>query len=229
MRTLPAALLALALAGCANGEFNPIVVEAVQAVVPGGDDAPDAPAGQPVTRAAITRMDTATIRARLLNDPAPSILFAASENGGYVTYATTLRQTLTLRGSWITGTRGLGWDLMSASSTGPDPLITPIPPSRWPARVRRTYEFSGADAPQGRVIQFDCRFEAGEPQEIVILEVRHRGIAMTEICESETLAFEALHLADAQTGFVWRSLQWLGPQQGLIDLEIVLPFTGRRG
>ena len=68
-----------------------------------------------------------------------------------------------------------------------------------------------------------------EPQEIVILEVRHRGVAMTEICESDVYDFEALHLADVQTGFVWRSLQWLGPQQGLIDLEIVLPFTGRRG
>jgi hypothetical protein len=30
------------------------------------------------------------------------------------------------------------------------------------------------------------------------------------------------------SGFVWRSIQWLGPEQGLVDLEIVLPFTGRR-
>ncbi len=63
----------------------------------------------------------------------------------------------------------------------------------------------------------------------MILEVRHRGVVVSETCDGPERSFENLHFANIQTGFVWRSLQWLGPQQGLIDLEIVLPYTGRRG
>ncbi len=237
-RSLAAAALGLALAGCSNGQFNPIVDAAVQEILPGerapglpgstapADGAPAAPAQ--LTRAQITRADIATIRARLLKDELPTYLFAASNNGGYVTYASGIRQTLTLRGSLITASRGLGWDLLSATSSRPDPLVTAIPPARWPAGVQRTYELH-AFAPQGKLDMFQCRFEFGPVRDIVILEVRHRGVEVTEVCENATQSFENLHLADVDTGFVWRSIQWLGPQQGLIDLEIVEPYTGSRG
>jgi hypothetical protein len=218
--------LALLLGGCTNQGFNPIVVEAVSIVNPW--DEPDeaaAATGQPVTRAAIDRADIATIRARLVDDKSPTYLFAASDNGGYITYASSLRQTLTLRGSQITGSRGLGYDLLSATSSQPDPLSRPIPPARWPQQVVRTYEFP-ADSPQGRVERFACRFEVGPTSDVVILEQGHRVVEFSEYCDGPTGSFENLHLADASTGAVWRSLQWLGPKQGLIDLEIVLPYTG---
>ncbi len=50
---------------------------------------------------------------------------------------------------------------------------------------------------------------------------------MSETCSNDEGSFENLHFAEAATGQVWRSLQWTGPQQGLVDLEIVLPYTGR--
>ena len=61
---------------------------------------------------------------------------------------------------------------------------------------------------------------------MTILEVRHRGIEISETCTGPTGTFENLHFADAGSGFVWRSLQWIGPKQGLVDIEIVLPYTG---
>jgi hypothetical protein len=54
-------------------------------------------------------------------------------------------------------------------------------------------------------------------------------VEIAEYCSGPTGNFENLHFADLRTGFVWRSIQWLGPQQGLLDLQIVLPYTGRRG
>jgi len=229
IRALAALALGLALAGCSNGQFNPIVDAAVQEILP-GERAPEeaGPAKAPLTREQITRADVATIRARLLEDQTPTYLFAASDNGGYVTYSSGLRQNLTLRGSFITASRGLGFDLLSATSSRPDPLVTPIPPGQWPATVQRSYEFH-AFAPQGRIETFQCRFELGAAREVVILQVRHAGVEISEHCQSPTRSFENLHLADPRTGFVWRSIQWLGPQQGMIDLEMVLPYTGRRG
>lgn len=228
MRRSLLAALGFALAGCSNGGVNPIASAVVQEVLPGGRAPAEAPAAAPVTREAITRSDVATLRARLVGDPTPTYLFAASDNGGYVTYASGIRQTLTLRGSWITGSRGLGWDLLSALSSRPDPLVQPIPPAQWPEVVQRSYEFP-AFAPQGRIAAFECRFEFGAVEDFVILEVPHRGVLVTEICRGDAGSFENLHFADVGTGFVWRSLQWLGPQQGLIDLEVVEPYTGRRG
>ncbi len=224
MRRTPLLALAFLAAACSNEGLNPIVGAALTEVNPFGEEAPAKPAGQPITRAAVNRADVATIRARLLTDKSPSYLLAAANNGGYITYASALRQTLTLRGAWITGSRGLGWDLLSATSSQPDPLIQPIPPSRWPAQVTRSYEFS-ADGPQGRIETFTCTYEPGAAREITILEEVHRGVEMSETCTGPTGTFENLHLVDAG-GSVWRSLQWLGPQQGLIDLEIVLPYTG---
>lgn len=226
-RVLGAALLGL-LAACSNGEFNPIVDRAVQEILP-GERAPEQKAPKtPVTREALNRADVAAIRVGLLDHPSRTLLFAASENGGYVTYSSVLRQNFTLNGALITGVRGVGWDLLSAASSRPDPLVTPIPPGRWPAGVKRTYVFPNF-TPQGRVEVYDCRFETGAVRELVIVQQRHRGVEVTETCTGAFGSFENLHFADVNTGQVWRSLQWVGPQQGIIDLEILVPFTGRRG
>ena len=127
----------------------------------------------------------------------------------------------------MTGSRGLGFDLLSARASQPDPLAQAIPPGGWPAGVTRTYEFP-ADAPRGRMETFECRFERGAAREMVILQVRHRGIEFSEYCQGRAGSFENLHFADASTGFVWRSLQWTGPRQGLVDLEVIEPYTGSR-
>lgn len=217
----------LLLASCSNQGLNPIVAGAIDELNPlTGPAAPDGP-GRTITREAVTRADTATIRARLLEDTVPTYLFGAAENGGFVTYASGLRQTLTLRGVQITASRGLGHDLLSAVSSDPDPLVRAIPPTRWPVGITRSYEFP-AWAAQGRIETYQCRFDFGPVREIEILERRHRGIEVTETCTNEAGSFENLHLADVETGFVWRSIQWLGPDQGSVDLEVVLPFTGRR-
>ena len=227
-RALPA--LMLLLAACSNEGLNPIVGAAVQELNPFDEDAPEAApvAAAPVTRAAINRADVAMIRIRLVEEETPAYMFAASDNGGFVTYASSLRQLVTLRGSQVTATRGLGYDLLSVRSSQPDPLTRPIPPGQWPAQVTRSFEFP-ADAPRGRVETFECRYEFGAPSEIVIVEDRHQGVQISEYCSGPTGEFENLHFADLRTGFVWRSIQWLGPQQGLLDVEIVHPYTGRRG
>ena len=90
---------------------------------------PAAEPAQPITRAddragrtprRSGRGSSATRRRRCCTPPAA--------NGGYVTYISPLRQTVTLRGPQVTGTRGLGTDLLSAWSSRP---------TRWRGRSRR--------------------------------------------------------------------------------------------
>ena len=59
---------------------------------------------------------------------------------------------------------------------------------------------------------------------MVILQRRHVGVEFSETCVGPAGTFENLHLADAGTGFVWRSLQWTGPQMDLIDLQVLEPL-----
>ncbi len=225
-------LLSLAALGaCSSGDSDPIVGAAIaelRGVLPGGAARRAEAAGPPpraVTRADIEAANVAAIRARLESDPQPTLMLAASANGGYVTYASPLRQEITLRGSQIAATRGLGADLLSASSGPVDPLVRAIPPARWPARVERSYEFP-ADGPRGRIETYTCTFEPGEPSEAVILERRYAGFEIAEICQGEAGSFENLHFADAASGFVWRSLQWVGPEMELVDLQVLEPYTG---
>jgi hypothetical protein len=198
MKRILGALALATLAGCGSGGRDPIVQAAIEEF--GGfwqreDRLPAEPA-QPITRAQIEAQDVAAIFARLEGDPTPTLLYGASANGPYVTFLSPLRQSVTLRGSQVTGTRGLGADLLSAWSSSPDPLARAIPPGRWPLR------------------------------EMTILQVRHVGVEFAEICTGPAGSFENLHFADAQSGFVWRTLQWTGPEMELLDVQIAEPYTG---
>jgi hypothetical protein len=227
-RTL--ALFALVLlVGCGSGGTDPIVGEAVDQLAGRWIRKNEPPAGpvdaRPLTRADVDRSNTAAIWARLESDPAPTLMYASALNGPYVTFFSSFRQSVIMVGSRVTGTRGLGTDLLSSWSEGRDPVAQPLPPGSWPPRVRRSYEFPD-DAPLGRVESFDCRFEFGETRELVILEVRHRGVEVSEYCTGPSGNFENLHFADVATGFVWRSLQWTGPNVELLDIQVIEPFTG---
>jgi hypothetical protein len=222
MRAIAAALAGLCmLAACTEEGVNPILRAGVEEVT--GRVRPEAAAAAPgITRADIERTGTAAVRARLLSDERGTLLYGVVENGGVVAYASQLRQQVLLRGNKLVGTRGLGHDLLAATSSANDPLVRPTPPQAWPAQVERTFEFP-AHAPRGRMERYVCRFEPGEVREIAILTVRHRGVEITEICEGEAGSFENLHFADLATGFVWRSIQWSGPEQGPIDIEVIVP------
>ena len=227
MRRIAALFALAALAGCGSGGPNPIVQEAWDEAqgfwTNEPADASAAAAPRALTRNDIEAANVAAIWARLDSDPSPTLLYATAQNGSFVTYLSPFRQSITLRGSQVTATRGLGWDLMSAWSSANDPLTRPIPPASWPTSVERSYEFP-ADGPRGRIETYQCSFERGPVREVVILQRRHVGVEFSEVCTGTAGTFENLHLADTATGFVWRSLQWTGPRMQLLDLQILEPL-----
>lgn len=229
MRRILAGVALLTLAACGSGEKDPIV-QAALAEAGGlwGKTKPAEKMERPpevVTRADIVRADTAAIEARLASDKTPTLMYAASANRGYVSYFSPLRQSVTLHGrAQISGTRGLGTDLLSAWSSSPDPLVAPIPPGRWPGRVQRVYELPG-EGPQGQVVTYECTFEPGLPAEMTILQIRYQGVQISETCVGPSGQFENLHFVDA-SGNIWRSLQWVGPKMELLDLQILEAYTG---
>ncbi|MFQ5623785.1 MAG: YjbF family lipoprotein [Paracoccaceae bacterium] len=227
----PAICAAVFLAACSSGGINPTIGAVIgtaksTAAKLRADPATRQPGRQRLTRAMIEKAGLAMIRAQLGADAPANHLVAATKNGAYVTYLTRQGQQLTLSGSAITATRGIGHDLLAAASSPGDPLVVPAPPARWPATVRRSFRFAG-DGPGGRVMAFDCRFARGGEGDITIVEIVHRTVRFTERCTNGRAAFENIHFADAKTGFVWRSRQWVSPRLPQIDFDVLEPLTGR--
>lgn len=220
----PLGLLALGLlAGCGS-QKDPVLSEAMGALAGMWRTEPASKPQREVTRADIERADVAAVLARLESDTRGTVLYASADNGGQVTYVSPLLQQVTLKGVEVTGTRGLGTDLLSGWSSGNDPLVRPTPLGAWPAQVDRVYEFP-AESPQGRVERYRCTFERGGTSEMVILQVRYSGVQMSESCTGSYGSFENLHFVDPATGTVWRSLQWIGPKMGHMDLQVLEPYT----
>jgi hypothetical protein len=213
----------VALAGCGS-QRDPVLSEAMGALAGMWRTEPAPTPQRQVTRADIERSDVAAILARLETDERGTVLYAAADNGGFVTYVSPLLQQITLKGAEVTATRGLGTDLLSGWSSSNDPLVRQTPPGAWPAAVDRVYEFP-AEAPQGRVERYRCTFERGAVSEMVILQVRYSGVEMSETCAGPDGSFENLHFVDPATGAVRRSLQWIGPKVGLVDMQVLEPYT----
>lgn len=222
------ALCALLLLAACGNQRNPIVEAAWDEAQGLYNREPAGKAGntpqKPLRRADIEAQNIAAIWAKLGNDPAPTLLYATAKNGAYVTYFSNFRQSIILNELLVTATRGLGWDLLSAWSSANDPVVHPTPPGRWPLTVERNYQFRDI-GPEGRIETYKCSLERGATREQVILERRIVGVEFSEACTGPAGHFENLYFADATTGFVWRSLQWVGPRMPLIDIQVLEPYN----
>ena len=221
-------LLVLLVPGCGSDPSGagPLLKSAVSGLTGGDGDAPQAgpPAGSAprLTRAQVEAAGAPMIRIRLEGENAVSLMTAQARNGPYTTYLSKFTQSLTLQGTLVTASRGMGYDLLAVDARSSDPLVTPQPLSEWPARVQRVYRFPG-NGPSGVSMLVTCAYRPGEALTIEIVEVSYTGRQVEEVCEGQSVSFVNDLFVEEETGFVWRSFQWLGPQQGRIDVEVLTP------
>lgn len=225
-RLAAGALVAVLLGGCGSDPNSAgTVIKAAVSDLTGGGDA-DRAAGPPtgsaprLTRAQVEATGSPMIRIRLENENAVSLMTAQARNGAYITYLSKFVQSLTLRGALVTASRGMGYDLLSVEARTSDPLVTPQPLEDWPSQVERIYRFPGT-GPRGVAVRVTCRYRPEEQMSIDIVEVTYTGRQVEEICDGDGVSFVNDLFVEDETGFVWRSFQWLGPQQGRVDLEIL--------
>ncbi len=232
MKTASGALaLLMGLSACTSaGGTNPVVSALWSKVKPGARQAAleaeaEAAARPPivVTFEKIKATGIAIIRARVGGDTKGVMLYARSVNDNYVTYASQLQQTMTLKGSLITASRAIGYDMLSVRSDANDPVAVPTPPEDWPERVTRDYRFTG-DTPGGKLISVRCRFTKGPPFELPLLDKVFETTIMQGQCSGDGQSFGSIHFVQ-EDGQILRSAQWLGPDQGMIEIDILEPFT----
>lgn len=222
---LAAVALVVGLGACTSGGGETPVIKGIWERVKDARAARDAPpvGKRSPTRAQIEEFDLAVVQMNLAGEDAWPILFARSVNGPYATYAGQFPQSITLRESQVTATRGMGTDLISATSSGDDPLKVITPPDDWPGSVSRVYRFAGA-GPEGRVERYDCVLQRAGPATIALAGTPFDVIGFAETCRGADGQFQNLYAADAKTGRVWQSVQYVGSAMPMMTLEVLEPL-----
>jgi hypothetical protein len=63
-------------------------------------------------------------------------------------------------------------------------------------------------------------------ERIEIVELTYDLMRVNEVCRNAEREIINTYWVDAQTGFIWKSEQWLGPRIGHVTIEIIRPYSG---
>ncbi len=124
-------------------------------------------------------------------------------------------------GARVVATAGLAQALVASQQDGADPLADPRALLARGRNLRRQVDLGSRDREPGGMrfgLQLDCRLRARPvPEDAATLLVEER-------CSSPQLAeFTNRFWADAETGAVLRSEQWIGPDLPALRLEELAP------
>jgi hypothetical protein len=117
-------------------------------------------------------------------------------------------------GARIVATAGLGPVLAATRFEGPDPLQDPRNLAGRAATARRTVDMQGADRDPGSMrfgLLLECRLTGQAQGGFVVVEER---------CSGPGGAFTNRFWAEAGSGLVRRSEQWVGPGMPMLTVEI---------
>ena len=146
-----------------------------------------------------------------------SILGMIGENGTMRTYATPTMQAVILRGGMLAGTRGLGFDMMSAEVEQTGRLIRARTPGTG-KKVIRYLDGLGLERP----IPLDCTVSVGADTSYPFAGQTWSGRQVVEHCEGLGMKMDDTFIVSA-AGQIVASRQWISPQLGYVTIQTVRP------
>lgn len=168
----------------------------------------------PYPMIAITRSDS----------KATGIVVAVTANSdGYATYQDRTRRSVILHGGLLSGTQGFGYDLSAVKTQRDDPVVHQTVPSKWPGTLIRNYQFSLGSADDFQ-ITVTCTVRQVVREQIVIFEIGYDVVRMQEDCMNDRRTFTNVYWVDPESGFIWRSTQWIGPRVTPLTVEVIRPL-----
>ena len=177
-----------------------------------------------LTRAQLNEIPFATIALRLGDGPR-TFLVPLADNGGYLNYLGAGGRGLVMLEGAVAGTQSLGQDLQAVRYQPDDPVAHPTPVAGWPGQLYRDYQFaqrSGAEYS----ITLACVFERLVSETIDIVEIDFDVVRISEICTNARRQVVNTYWVEEETGFIWKSTQWIGPNLPPATIEIIRPYSG---
>lgn len=177
-----------------------------------------------VNRAAIEAADLAAVMVQNPELRLVAVGVAIQKRGPLIVYSANDNRGVTMNGGLIYATLGFGTNLLAVKTQPGDPLVEDLRPADWPARVTRTYQIAQRGTTPAEYTA-TCQTQAGPSTTVAVIEVPRQVTQMTETCTVPGLPdFTNLHFVDSATGRVWQSLQWTGPTQGAIQVDVIDQF-----
>jgi hypothetical protein len=158
-------------------------------------------AAKPFTFADIAKTKAQLVRIEIPKFKSSALAQFVNDNGGYKTYFTAGQQSITLKGSELTATRGFRHDLIARSVGG----------------ETRTYKYLDSE---NHLRRFDvtCETTSAGTEDVQILDKTFRLRKFEEICRNETKAFKNVKWVSA-SGKTRKATQWVGHDVGFIIIE----------
>lgn len=203
------------LAGCSSNKDQPNQIDIIKAyaggILPKRAAAQQQPSDAQLA-AALTKVLQSTsnpvILVRLETPLTTSAIVRIERNGAYDTYSTADKTAVIFKRGVLTGTRGMGNDLMSSDI---DQSISKLT-RRQSGETRRVMRYLDG---QGGIaaITFTCQISAGETRQVRAGEINRSGRLMTEVCTGTKRTVTNTYVV-ASNGTILQSRQWLSPLRG---------------
>lgn len=225
MRRLVPALMLLAVAlaaGCTNRgtSFAEQLGGLARQAFGGGEAEPP----RQLTRAELDRIPYATIAVSFEGGPR-GYLVPLADNGGYLDYRDAGGRGVVMLGNAVVRTLGLGSDLDAVRYDAADPIAHPRPVAEWRGGVWREYQFRLRDGPPYSVVLY-CRWQRAARETIEIVELAFDLVRVVETCANNRREVVNTYWVEEETGFAWKSEQWVGPDQPPMTVEVIRPYAG---
>lgn len=187
-----------------------------------GEDTPDEPPKE-LTRAELAQVPFATIAISTPDSPR-AFVAAVANNDGFVSYQDQTRRSIVLEGGLLVATHGLGYNLSALKHQSNDPVARQTPLADWPGQLVRNYQFALTGAADYE-ITVNCTLSPIARERIEIVELFFDVVRVGETCGNGKQSFENTYWVAPETGFIWKSVQWIGPRQPeLFTLEVIRPI-----
>ena len=217
------ALAAVALAGCGNDASRSEGFSAARSVAGslfrGGsqeESAPD-PAAFAQTVARALQLQEGPLMLVISGEEQQfSLLGEYGRNGGYRTWANNQRQALIFNGGILTGTRGLGNDLMSSQIGEVAPLIR----GRRAGTAQRVYRHLDGENDEASLTLTCTVAPAGSVATTLASGATLSTVQVNETCRGAGLSVQNVYFVTG-SGFIPQSRQWQGPVVGDVAIQVL--------
>lgn len=216
-----ALVLSAAVGACSSG--GPGTAQRLGEAVLGAIAPAEREAPPERTRAELNEIPYATIRVSF--GGAAAYLVPIANNGGYLDYRDAAGRSIRMHDGAVVATEGVGVDLEAVRFAEDDPVANQTPLARWPDRLFREYQYQWRHGPQYG-ITLACEYQRLARETIEIVELTFDVVRVVETCTNQERQVVNTYWVEADTGFIWRSEQWLGPQVGHATVDIIRPFGG---
>lgn len=211
LKCLAAGMAALfALSGCGNDPKEGFVTNTIAGLLTPSEDV--VPLRQSLTPEAVAALDRPLLVISLLDRGQEALAIELSRRGRIVTWASTDGVSVSITDGIVQATRGLGGDLMVADLREIGPALR-----NGAAGALRVHRYvDGENETVARV--FVCDVQDGGSARTDSFFGARTGRLTIEACSGPDLEFENRYWFD-QSGRVFKSVQWIGPNVGRLQFE----------